>query len=407
MSLKTFLTGVVVMSFFIGKTRECRQINTSCSDIQTGEGFQFKHRCPDGSDLTVNDNKTKLAFAVIGTERKNYSGEVIRLDNNSVVTRKCRDLQIECIVRNTLILTGNLQGEESVIDICDDYKITEKLKNLDPSYPTTPQNLTNGVPVGVAVGVTVGVLLGVLVLCGIIGMLCYIFWFKKQHDGATVPEFLRYLRTCSCLRNERGEAPKTGDPEGRGVQEVGSGALDTTQHNGGIELSVISASDRRGENVIEQDDTLESVHSNDPKAVGETPPSFSLNHILRNKGIQPTANGDISAPDMNRASIHQAVNGSLRDDPGGVNDSKGKGNVRIREMPNGRTRGDRGPEDDENDEGQPLMSDQRAANQGFDMTGGAVALVDKRGFDPDPVSRCSTAPDTDVESTSNMKNCSI
>lgn len=201
------------------------------------------------------------------------------------------------------------------------------------------------------------------------------------------------------------------DPEGRGVQEVGSGAMDTTQLNGGIELSEIPASDGSGENVIEQDDTLESVYSNDPKADGETPPSFSLIRSLRNEGIQPTANSDISAPDVSRASIHQAVNGSLRDDPGGypegVNDNKGKGNVRIREIPNGRTRGDRGPEDDENDEGQPLMSDQRAANQSFDMTGGAVALVDKRGFDPDPVSRCSTAPDTDVESTSNMKNCSI
>ncbi|XP_074512547.1 uncharacterized protein LOC141780960 [Sebastes fasciatus] len=384
MSLKTFLTGVVVMSFFIGKTQECRQRNTSCSDIQTGEGFQFKHRCPEGSDWTVFDNKSVIA--VFGTQRKNHSEDVIRLDNNSVVTRGCRDLQIKCIAPN-----GNLRGEESVIDICYDYKITD------------------GVPDGVAVGV-LGVL-GVLVLCGFIGMLCYIFWFKKQHDGATVPEFLRYLWTCSCLRNERAEAPTTGDPEGRGVQEVRSGALDTTQHNGGIELSVISASDGNGENVIEQDDTLESVHSTDPEADGETPLSFSLNRILRNEGIQPTANGDISAPDVSRASIHQAVNGSLRDDPGGdpegVNDSKGKGNERIGEMPNGRTRGDRGPEDDENDEGQPLMSDQRAANQGFDMTGGAVALVDKRGFDPDPVSRCSTAPDTDVESTSNMKNCSI
>ncbi|TNN70374.1 hypothetical protein EYF80_019400 [Liparis tanakae] len=125
------------------------------------------------------------------------------------------------------------------------------------------------------------------------------------------------------------------------------------------------------------------------------PQSFSLDSATQ--GIQATESGLVMS-DGNRAWNHRAMNRSLRDDPGGVNDNNRKAILGTGETLSGRTAGDRGPEDHGNED-QPLLSNQRAAKRGLDMTGKAAALVHNRGFDLDRVSRRSTEPDTDVEST--------
>ncbi|XP_078125989.1 uncharacterized protein LOC144530340 isoform X2 [Sander vitreus] len=333
---------------------ECPPKNMSCN-VNMAEGFKFLYPCPEGGEISVYDNKTLIAHAVLGTQFFRYLNEVMSMDNHSLVTRDCRDLRVECIFVN---------GKSFIEEICVDYKMTEKMKNPDPDDSPTPQNLSIGVCVG-----------GIVLM---MGMFCcgYIYCKKQQYGAPAVSGFLKYLKICPCLREgisqaERGETEETRNPGGREVQKVTADDLDTTQSNIVNRLSEISATypRGRGENDIKQDDKLGSVQS-----------------------------GDISAPD--KTSNHQAMNRSLRDDPGGVVENKEK--YMIREMHNGWTPNDRGPEDHGN-EGQLLLLNEGAAIQHFDMTGEAVALVNRRGFNPDQVSRCA-APDIDVESTPNMKN---
>ncbi|XP_045897631.1 uncharacterized protein LOC123965100 isoform X2 [Micropterus dolomieu] len=157
----------------------------------------------------------------------------------------------------------------------------------------------------------------------------------------------------------------------KGTSQGAKGETEETRPNAGSVVLEVTADD------------LDSVISIDPRADGKTPQSLSLDCNLSNEGIQLPKNGDTCTPDANSASNYQAMYRNLRDDPGG------KDNATV--MHNGQTLGDDGREDQEN-EGQPLLSNQRAAIQGFDMTGEAAALVNKHGFDQDQVSGCSTAP---------------
>ncbi|XP_054463965.1 uncharacterized protein LOC129098867 isoform X2 [Anoplopoma fimbria] len=331
------------------KVTECLQTNCSCNDIRTAEGFQFLHQCPKGSEISVLHKGTVLALAVLGNQTTSHSEGMIIISNNSVVTRDCRDLELKCKVS---------KGKKHIRDICTDYKVTEML-NPDS---TTSQNLI------IAVSVCVGLIVSIGVIC----------WKKKQ-VASIVSRFLRNLRI-SERETERTEPTR---------------------------LSEISATEPRGsgDNDIDQVNTLESVHvnSNDPTADGKAAQSFGLDH-----NSNKVENGDVIAPDGNWDSNHPAENRSLRDDPGGspVNDDNGKAKVGIGEMHSGGTDVDPGAEDHGNEE-QPLLLSQRAASQGFDMTAKAGALVDKPGFDPDQVSRYSTVPGADVESTPDMKNCSM
>ncbi|KAF1379624.1 hypothetical protein PFLUV_G00177970 [Perca fluviatilis] len=387
MTLQLFRIGIVIcdiMLICISKTQQCPPKNISCNDVNKAKGFKFLYPCPEGGEISVFDNKTLIAHTARGTQLFRYSNEVISMDNHSLVTRDCRDLRVECIFPN-----GSF-----VEEICVDYKMTEKIKNPDPDDSPTRQNLSICVWVG-----------GIVLMMGMF-CCCYICK-KKQYGAPAVSVFLRYLKTCPCLREgisqaERGESEETRHPGGREVQKVTADDLDTAQSNIVNRLSEISDSYPRGsgENDIKQDDKLGSVQSIDPKADGKTPQSFSLDRNLSNEGLKPDKTRDISAPD--KTSDHRAMNRSLKDDPGGVVENKEKYVVWIREKHNGWTPNDRGPEDHGN-EGKLLLLNEGAAIQHFDMTGEAVALVNRRGLDPDQVSRCS-ALDTDVESTPNMKN---
>ncbi|XP_031723845.1 uncharacterized protein LOC116394717 isoform X2 [Anarrhichthys ocellatus] len=375
MDLQTCLT-ILITVFCTANSLECPRTNISCKDIITADRFTFLHRCLKGSEIFVFDNRTLVAFAVLGSQTTKHLNETI-IGNHSVDTIDCRDLKIKCMVPI---------GEFGVHEICVYYKVTETL-NVDSFHSPRPWSFIISGSVCVV---------GLIVL---IGGLCYMFRKKKQHDASIVSRILPHL--CISSKAEMREIEQTRNPEGSEVQASTADHLDT------IRLSEISATDPRegGENDIEQDNALKSVHvhSIDPTADGKAPQSSGLDRNSSNQGIQPTERGDVIASDGTRASNRRAVS-SLRDDPGGVKDNDEKAIDGIREVRSSRwTVGDRAPEDHGN-EGQPLLLNQRAANQCFDMTGKAVALVDKCGFDPDQVSRCSTVPDADVESTPNMKN---
>ncbi|KAK9535221.1 hypothetical protein VZT92_007616 [Zoarces viviparus] len=375
MKLQTCFTFMITVVRF-ANSLECPLTNISCKDIYSGDRFRFLYQCPKGSEISVLDNKTLVAFAVLGNQTTKHLNEVIIIGDHSVDTRDCRDLKIKCMVPI---------GENGVDEICLDYKVTETPTPTPTPSPTPRNHIICGSVFG---------FVGLMVLIG----LGYMFWKKRQHVPSRVSWILRQLRISS--QTETRETEQTRNPEGRDVQESTADHLDT------FRLSEISARDPRegGENDTEQDNALESVHvhSTDPTADGKAPQSSGLDRNNSSPGIQPTARGDGIASDGNRASKRRAVS-SLRDDPGGVKDNDEKAIDGIREVRSRRTVGDRAPGDHGN-EGQPLLSNQRAANRGFDMTGKAVALVDKRDFDPDQVRGCSTVPDADVESTPNMKN---
>ncbi|XP_067334437.1 uncharacterized protein [Channa argus] len=196
---------------------------------------------------------------------------------------------------------------------------------------------------------TPGVLIGVpvcliLILClSVIPCWCYTSWKKKQHGRPTFSGFLRYL--LSFCSHKKGIS--TADRRESDETSLVHGRLPTSMDPRGC-----------GENYMDenkQDNTLRTVHvdSTDTKADGKIPQNIRLNYNLGNKGIQPNK--------MN-----------LRDDPGGVNHNTENNIV-------------------------------REAVQSFDVTGEAIALVNKHSFDPNQVNMCPTAPDTDVESTPNMR----
>ncbi|XP_032393738.1 uncharacterized protein LOC116703206 [Etheostoma spectabile] len=304
MTLQPFRIGIVILLFCISKTQQCPPKNISCNNVKMAKGFKFLYPCPEGGEISVIDNKTLIAHAVLGIQWFSYLNEVMSMDNHSVVTRDCRDLRVECIFNN---------GKNFVEDICVDYKMTEKMKNPDPDDSPTTQNLSSE---------KFFLIGGIVLFMGMV-VCCYIYCKKKQYGVPAVSGFFRYPKTCPCLREgiskaEMGETEETRHPGGREVQKVTAGDLDTAQSNTVNRLIEISATYPRGsgENDIKQDDKLGSVQSVDPKADGKTLQSFRLDRNLSTEGLQPNKTGDISAPD--KTYNHQAMNSSLRDDPGRV-----------------------------------------------------------------------------------------
>ncbi|XP_059204275.1 uncharacterized protein LOC131983562 [Centropristis striata] len=353
--------GFVIVPFLFNITQGCLQENTSCNDIKTEGGFQFPHGCPEKSEVVVsNYQNITIAIRKVGTQTFQISDKVFKANDQSIVTRDCQYLKVGCTV---------YEGDHIKQEICRAF--TVKLKNPDPSIPW-------------------GIIIGVVLCGGVVLLIVIVIWLRRQPSAATLPKFLRYLWSCSCLKTEnaeREETQETGCPQENGVPQVIAG-------NGVIRMGEISASHPHGsdQNDINPDDTPESVKvdSIDPNADGKTPQPFSLDHNLTNGAIQTTKNGDISAPDANRASYDRTMNRSQRDDPGGINNNKGEDAVRTRERPNGWALGNRGPEDGV-DEEKALLSDQGATIQDSDMTGEAAALVNKRGSDPGQDGRCSTS----------------
>ncbi|XP_033999844.1 uncharacterized protein LOC117493412 isoform X1 [Trematomus bernacchii] len=363
---------------------KCLHRNISCNSTMAGYTFPFS--CPAEGEVHVYQNKSKIAVSLDGPRPFDYSDEVKNMTSDSVTTRHCRDLYIQCF------FTGE---NKYLTEICVDYKVTEEPEKQDEPDPTFP-------PKKRIVGLCVVV--GLIVI--IVVLLC---WNKKQYCARKVSQFSTYL--CSCLRiTKREGAQVTRHPAGSGFQENIAGDLEGQQLNGDIRLCEIAATDLDGsvENDIEYDKTLESVHvpSIDREADGRSAPVSSLDHNLSCEGVQPTKNGNIHAPVVIKDPNHRAMNGSVRDDPGGINDNNGEHFVRNEETHNGCAPGCGGPEACEN-EGHRLLPPESADRQALqppDMTDEARALVNKAGFESNQPRMCSTAPENGVKSTTNMGN---
>ncbi|KAK5913936.1 hypothetical protein CgunFtcFv8_008418 [Champsocephalus gunnari] len=334
---------------------KCLHRNISCNSTMA-EGYTFPFSCPAEGDVNVYQNKSNIAASVDGPRRYDYSDEVKSMTSDSVTTRHCRDLHIQCF------FTGE---NKYFTEICVDYKVTEEPEKQDEPDPTFPPN---NLIVGLCV--VVGLIVVIVVL------LC---WKKKQYCAHKVSQFSTYLRSCLRITKREG-AQGTRHPAGSGFQESIAGDLEGQQLNGDISI--------------------------DREADGRSAPVSSLDHNLSCEGVQPTKNGNTHAPVLIKDPNHRAMNGSERDDPGGINDNNGEHFVRIEETHNGCAPGCGGPEACEN-EGHRLLPPESADRQALqppDMTDEARALVNKAGFESNQPRMCSTAPENGVKSTTNMGN---
>ncbi|XP_040010541.1 uncharacterized protein LOC120804879 isoform X2 [Xiphias gladius] len=148
------------------------------------------------------------------------------MDNCSIITKACRDLQVKCIVSDA----------HNVRETWVNFKITEEMKHPDPDLPT-PQSLISSV--SFIVIVIVSILISGVFIC------IYISWKKKterQHRAATVPGFCRYLVNCCGLREgisraERVETGETSIDPGTDGKTAHSHSLDRNSCKGGILLT--------------------------------------------------------------------------------------------------------------------------------------------------------------------------
>lgn len=117
--------------FRVRQASGCQQINVSCSDIKTLDGFNFKHASsPEGSEVFVYDNGTCTAYASFGNPPSlMLSPEVLRLDNGSVTTKSCRNITIQVITPH-----GVIKGKTLVEETCVHFQAQTK---TDPSDSDT------------------------------------------------------------------------------------------------------------------------------------------------------------------------------------------------------------------------------------------------------------------------------
>ncbi|TKS92072.1 hypothetical protein D9C73_025727 [Collichthys lucidus] len=98
MYLTKFLILIMAVPLCRGTVVENYEKNISCNDIKTTAGFKFPHNGSERSEIFVTCNKTAIAHALLANQSFTYLNEVISMDNYSVITRECQDLEIKCIV---------------------------------------------------------------------------------------------------------------------------------------------------------------------------------------------------------------------------------------------------------------------------------------------------------------------
>ncbi|XP_062264698.1 uncharacterized protein LOC133971388 [Platichthys flesus] len=332
-----------------------------CSDIQTQDGYKFPFDLPAGADLSILQGQTTIASWENG-EQQALLPEVIRLGNNSVITRTCRDV---------LIQVSTVDDDQSVREHWLNYTATEG--TTKPVLPTTGNPVTPGnqvhntqfqnntakpdLPTPENQTANHGWIAYLFVVPLIIGLLLYCYWSRKKGS---------FLWLCNALKKrfstkaERSEPAETRPLSVIEMQEI----LPTENQQNGISLENVNAThpSGSGENGVAQDSPRGSVHvvRIHPRCDGIN----SLDHKLENEEFQPTANGHLNIPDVDIASHHGDTNSvrNMRDDPGGSS-----GDVRL-DIPE------------------------------------AEPLVNRGGQNQDHVNRCSVTPEPDVESKPRVKN---
>ncbi|XP_069380509.1 uncharacterized protein [Paralichthys olivaceus] len=358
----------LIVPLFAGPVDILRK-NVSCAELKTSDGFEYKYDHPGGADINIYQNKTKIGFWENGNKPIHLT-EVIRLDNNSVITEKCSDLQIQVLKYEAQLVKENWFYFLVAVSV----NLTVNTMKPDPETPPSHdynRKLIMSVGADGAVG-AVGAFGAVGLIVVIVLFCCYMSWklkMKRQQKAATCSEYFRYLRTRYPIKKQSPTTPAessgTGETRGSEIQEAS--AATESQQNGISLVEYVSATDPRGsgENGVEQDSSHGSMH-----VVSIHPQSNGLDHKLRNEEIQSTSNEDLNTPDVDRASPHGEINSvrNMRDDPGGNKECVGV------DIPDS------------------------------DMIAEAEPLVNKSGYGQDHVGRSFATPGTDVESKPRVKN---
>ncbi|XP_058508559.1 uncharacterized protein LOC131474874 [Solea solea] len=71
--------------------------NIACREIKTQDGFEFLLECPPGNEIAVHRDKIKIAI-VEPSGRKDHLPEVMSIDDNSIVTKECSNIRINCLI---------------------------------------------------------------------------------------------------------------------------------------------------------------------------------------------------------------------------------------------------------------------------------------------------------------------
>ncbi|CAB1449745.1 unnamed protein product [Pleuronectes platessa] len=307
--------------------------------------------CASAVDIS---ERLRLLFGKMETQ-PTFLPEVIRLDNNSVITRTCRDLVIKFL---TLDDAGQLEEQQlNIITTGNSYNpVTpgNQVNNTQFQNNTAKPDLPTAENQTAHVWIAFGALIGLSVI--IVGVLLYLYWKKK----------MSFLWPCNGLKQRFStEAERSMPAETRPLSEIEmQEILPTGNPQNGISLEKVDAThpSGSGENGVAQDSPRGSVHvvRIHPRCDGTNSPD----HIMANKEFQPTANGHLNIPDVDIASHHGDMNSvrNMRDDPGGSS-----GDVRL-DIPKAE----------------------------------AEPLVNRGG--QDHVSRCSATPEPDVESKPRVKN---
>ncbi|XP_060946785.1 uncharacterized protein LOC133023741 [Limanda limanda] len=288
-------------------------------------------------------------------EKPKLLDEVIQLDNNSVITRTCRDFLIKVTI----------DDDQGVREYWLNFTTTEittepvlptpgsQVNNTEFSQANTaePVPLTTGSLTAISVGITVGA----IVFSVIIGVSLYLCLSKRKKQS--------FLWLCNALKKRFSTEAESSEPgETRHLSEGQDTSATGNQPNGiSLEEVVATYPSGCGENGGAKDNPHGSVHDISVR------PRCDAANIMAKEEFQPTANGHLNNPDVNGASHHGDMNSvrNLRDDPGGSD-----GDVR----------------------------------EDSDTEAEAEPLVNKGGQNQDHVGRCSATPEPDVESKTGVKN---
>ncbi|XP_069380504.1 uncharacterized protein [Paralichthys olivaceus] len=253
----------LIVPLFAGPVDILRK-NVSCAELKTSDGFEYKYDHPGGADINIYQNKTKIGFWENGNKPIHLT-EVIRLDNNSVITEKCSDLQIQVLKYEAQLVKENWFYFLVAVSV----NLTVNTMKPDPETPPSHdynRKLIMSVGADGAVG-AVGAFGAVGLIVVIVLFCCYMSWklkMKRQQKAATCSEYFRYLRTRYPIKKQSPTTPAessgTGETRGSEIQEAS--AATESQQNGISLVEYVSATDPRGsgENGVEQDSSHGSMH---------------------------------------------------------------------------------------------------------------------------------------------------
>ncbi|XP_032444303.1 uncharacterized protein LOC116736126 isoform X1 [Xiphophorus hellerii] len=182
---------------------ECKSKNITCAEIRVAEGFRYEHECPEGSEIALErNNKMNFGSADLRKQLFNFLPPVVKMDNHSVITEDCQDLNITCT-----LTTENL--EKLAGEKCVNFK-SIPAENFPPGNPS----VSPGPPIQHQRNL--GWIAVLVILLVIFGLTSYYCWKNHKRGGIV-----------NCLqRNQEGSGfpiVQTGDLEGQNNADVRNG----------------------------------------------------------------------------------------------------------------------------------------------------------------------------------------